>query len=62
MPVELKEEAGGKLLTIHASGKLTKEDYEHFMPPVERLIKGHGKLRVFFDMAEPLGKSLLSTR
>ena len=52
MPVELKEEAGGKLLTIHASGKLTKEDYEHSMPPVERLIKGHGKLRVLFDMED----------
>ena len=52
MPVELKEEAGGKLLTIHVSGKLTKENFEHFMPPVERLIKGHGKLRVLFDMED----------
>ena len=52
MPLELKEEAGDKLLTIHASGKLTKEDYEHFMPPVERIIKGHGKLRVVFDMED----------
>ena len=52
MPVELKQEADGKILTIHASGKLTKEDYEHFVPQVERLIKDQGKIRVLFDMED----------
>jgi hypothetical protein len=52
MPVELKEEAGGKLVTVHARGILTKEDYEHFVPQVERLIKEHGKIRVLFNMED----------
>ena len=52
MPLELKEEVAGKLLTIHASGKLAKEDYEEFTPRVERLIKEHSKIRVLFDMED----------
>ena len=50
MPVELQEEMGGKILLLKLSGKLTKADYEHFTPEVERLIKQHGKLRVLVQM------------
>ena len=50
MPIQLNEENGGKVLIVHVSGKLTKADYEHFVPEVERLIGQHGKLRVLFDM------------
>jgi hypothetical protein len=46
----LDEQAGGKLLGIKISGKLTKEDYEQFVPKVEELIKQHGKLRVLLEM------------
>ena len=38
MAVELREEASGKVLVVKLSGKLTREDYEHFLPEVERLI------------------------
>ena len=38
MSVELQEEAGGKILMVKLSGKLTKQDYEHFVPEVGRLI------------------------
>ncbi|MEP6672558.1 MAG: STAS/SEC14 domain-containing protein [Chthoniobacter sp.] len=34
------------------SGKLAHEDYLHFVPEFERLIKQHGKLRVLFDMTD----------
>lgn len=52
MPIQLTEENGGKLLSVHVSGKLTKEDYAHFVPEFERLVQLHGKLRVFFDMTD----------
>jgi hypothetical protein len=50
MSVELHEQAGGKILEVALTGKLTKEDYRHFVPEVERLIKKHGKLRMFVKM------------
>ncbi len=50
MPIQLKEENGGKLLTVQVSGKLVKADYEHLVPEFERLVRQHGKLRVMFDM------------
>ena len=52
MPIQLKEENGGKLLAVHVSGTLVKEDYEHFVPEFERLVQQVGKLRVLFDMTD----------
>jgi hypothetical protein len=51
MPIQLKEENGGKLVNVHVSGRLEKADYEHFVPEFERLVRQHGKLRLLFDMA-----------
>jgi hypothetical protein len=52
MSVELsvEENAGHKTLIVRASGKLSKEDYEQFVPGLERLIKEQGKIRVLFEM------------
>jgi hypothetical protein len=50
MPIQLNEENCGKILVLQVSGKLVREDYEHFVPEFERLVRQHGKLRVFFDM------------
>jgi stage II sporulation SpoAA-like protein len=50
MAVEFQEKADGKVLEVRASGKLTKEDYERFLPEVERLIGQHGKVRMLFEM------------
>ncbi len=50
MPIQLREEAGGKILIVHVSGKLAKADYSSFVPAFERLVLLHGKLRVLFDM------------
>jgi SpoIIAA-like len=52
MSIKLKEENGGKVLVVHVSGKLVKEDYEHFVPDFERLARQHGKVSVLFDMAD----------
>lgn len=50
MPIQLNEEHGGTWLVAHVSGKLTKADYEQFVPEFERLVQQHGPLRVLFDM------------
>ena len=52
MPIQLNEENGGKTVIVHVSGKLTKADYEKFVPEFERLVTQHGKLRVLFDMVD----------
>ncbi len=50
MPIQFNEEDDGKLVVVHVSGKLTKADYEHFVPEFERLFEQRGKLRMLFDM------------
>ena len=50
MPIQLKETNEGKTVAVHVSGKLIKDDYEHFVPEFDRLVGLHGKLRVLFDM------------
>ena len=50
MAIELREEDGGRMLTVRLSEKLHKSDYEQFVPEVERLIRQHGKLRILMDM------------
>jgi SpoIIAA-like len=58
MSVELREEAGGKILIVKLSGKLTKQDYEHFLPEVGRLIAQHGKIRMLVQMHDFHGWTL----
>src|SRR5262249_22275256 len=50
MSVELQEEAGGKVVVATLSGELTKQNYEHFVPELERLIRQHGKVRMLVRM------------
>ena len=50
MSVEICEEEGGKVLGVILSGKLTKDDYQHFVPEVERLVAQHGKIRILARM------------
>lgn len=52
MSVQLNEEKEGKLLVIRVSGKLVKEDYEHFVPEFDRLILKFGKLNLLLDMTD----------
>lgn len=50
MALELAVQDNGNTIEVKASGKLTKEDYQRFVPEVERLVKQHGKIRVLFEM------------
>lgn len=48
--VSLNEIDGGRVLEIRLTGKLAKQDYERFVPAVERLVKVHGKIRLLVEM------------
>lgn len=50
MALTYHEEADGKILVVNASGKLSKADYEQFVPETERLIKKFTKIRILFEM------------
>ncbi len=50
MAIELKENVVEGVVTVKASGKLSKQDYEVFVPAVEKLIEAHGKISVLFEM------------
>ncbi len=48
----MEERGGNKILAVLATAKLSIEDYEHFVPEVERLIKQEGKIRLLFHMRD----------
>jgi hypothetical protein len=50
MPIQINEDNDGKIIAVHASGVLTKTDYEHFVPEFERLVRQHEHLHLLFDM------------
>jgi hypothetical protein len=50
MSVKFRDEAEGKILAIDLSGKLTHDDYQQFLPAVERAIQQHGKVRMLIHM------------
>jgi hypothetical protein len=50
MTLAFHEESDGEILVVQVSGKLTKADYEHFVPETERRIRQHGKIRILFEM------------
>src|SRR5579872_1026129 len=50
MSLDFHEVADGKILNVKVSGKLTKADYERFVPETDRLIEKHGKIRILFEM------------
>jgi hypothetical protein len=49
MAVDLSASADGKILSVRVSGKLDAEDYERFVPEVERLVEAHGKVRILVE-------------
>lgn len=50
MSTQLTERDGGQVLEVVVSGKLTHDDYRHFVPAFEQRLKQHGKIRVLFEM------------
>ena len=52
MAIKVDEKDEGKVLEVRVTGKLMHEDYEHFVPEFERLVKQHGKIRLLFEMID----------
>ena len=52
MTVQLEKERDVRILEVKVTGKLSKEDYEQFVPEAERLIEKLGKLRILFEMQD----------
>lgn len=50
MPIQVKEENGGKIVVIELTGRLVKADYGSFAAEFEQLLQRNGKLRVLVDM------------
>ena len=50
MAIELHELDDGRVLHVQVSGKLGKDDYDRFVPEVDRLIQSHGTIRILFEM------------
>ena len=46
----MSSENDGKLLIIKMTGKLHKNDYQHFVPIVEAAVQKHGKVRMLVQM------------
>jgi hypothetical protein len=44
------EIAHGKVMEIDLHGRLTRQDYERFVPETEKLIRERGKLRILVTM------------
>jgi len=50
MTVAVCEQVVGNVFEVSVSGKLAKEDYEHFVPLMEEAIRQHGKVRLLVIM------------
>jgi hypothetical protein len=50
MSVKLMQENNGRTLIVQPEGKLTRDDYDLFVPETERQILQHGKIDVLFDL------------
>jgi hypothetical protein len=50
MSFTITESANSNIVEVQATGRLTKEDYESFVPMTEAKIKVHGKIRILFIM------------
>jgi hypothetical protein len=58
MGLDLQETGSGTVLDVRVSGKLSKADYERFVPEVEAKIKEQGKLRILMEMCDFRGWEL----
>lgn len=59
MPLRFTE-VEGNIVEVEASGKLTDEDYDVFIPRMEQLIERWGRLRMLFEMRDFHGWDLPS--
>ena len=56
--IEVLSRGSGKVFGMIVSGKLLHQDYERFVPMLEKLIQEHGAIRCLVEMADLHGIEL----
>jgi hypothetical protein len=56
--IEMLDQSTGKVLGVRVSGKLAHQDYECFVPLLEKLIEEHGSVRCLVEMTDLHGIEL----
>lgn len=56
--IRIEEEAADNVVEVVITGKLAKEDYETFVPEIDRLAEKHGKLRMLIELVDFHGWTL----
>ena len=52
MGMQWKEQNGGRVMEVQATGTLAHEDYERFVPEFDRLVRQQGMVNVLVDMED----------
>jgi hypothetical protein len=52
MPVHLHQHDQQKMIEVHVTGQLEKEDYERFTPQVDLMIEQQGRIRIFLELRD----------
>ena len=56
--IEMLNQSTGKVFGMRVSGKLLHQDYERFVPLLEKLIEEHGSVRCLVEMTDLHGIEL----
>ena len=52
MPLNINYQHGGNALHILATGTLTREDYDKWIPEIEDILRVRGKVNMLFEMKD----------
>jgi len=52
MSVQVTQELGRNLVDVRVSGRLSRDDYKHFVPELERRISISGKINILLRMED----------
>jgi hypothetical protein len=50
MTISIQLKAGGSILHVRATGKLTREDYAQWVPALDAQIEAHGRVNILMEM------------
>lgn len=50
--IEIEGNSWQNILTMRISGKLTKEDYERFVPEIEQMMAAHENVRILVELTD----------
>ncbi|MCC6907878.1 MAG: STAS/SEC14 domain-containing protein [Phycisphaerales bacterium] len=50
--IEMTTRADGRTIVFRLTGKLTRDDYEMFVPALESAIEEHGRIRLLVDLMD----------